>query len=132
MISIKNAMDILGIQEKSLKEFTVRPELLIVKDEFSKGAQSGVNYRVRAVKKLLGLHIRFSSDQNVLRELARECLVALCPYCGLSIGSLKGGGGNGHTTTLAAACKKCGAEVRVHLPADAGISIVPPREHAQE
>lgn len=112
----------LGISQKTIDQTDLDPTRLVIEEEFGKPAG---NYRPRVIKRLTEARINFSSDANIIYDMARDLISVKCPHCNGTT-KARGGGGNAETSSVHYTCINlhCLTTVYLRMPND-GISIRP-------
>ncbi len=117
----------LGIRPKTLDETDLDLTQAVVDEEFSRNSRllnPNVNYRTRAVDRLVDLQRGWHTEQNIAGKVVERYLQVQCPYCSAEM-TWKGCSGNSSFLNFYFSCG-CGATSQVSLPPD-GVSFTPPK-----
>ena len=112
--------------EKHLKyskidKYEIDVTRVIVHDEFSK--KDPTEYRIRAIKRLLDMRVEFSSDSNIVLDMAKSIISIACPYDESKMEAARASG-NFQSEYITYRCPLCRSEVTLALLCD-GITISP-------
>lgn len=111
----------LGISQKTIDKTELDPTRLVIEEEFGKPG----DYRPRVIKRLTKARVDFSSDTNIIYEMACKLISIQCPHCHGAT-EAKGGGGNGENSSVHYRCinPHCLTTVYLTMPND-GIGVRP-------
>ena len=113
--------------EKILRSFStsINPLNIILDVEFDKPDNKNMDYRNRAIDKVIDLGLPFSSECNSHHEITKRFVKIVCPYCGKEM-ELVSGSGDSHGCSEGFRCPGCKASIMLNLPYDF-FSVQPPK-----
>mgnify|MGYP003394132809 CR=1 FL=1 len=118
----RNELLELGISRKTLDDAYIPLERVVVSEAFAEPTNPGVNYREKAIDRLVSLRLPFRSESNIQFNMAYRYVKVTCPY---DLEEMKPGGGHGSAgiSTIEYHCT-CGAKASLTMTDD-GISMRP-------
>ena len=120
-------IDQLNLSKNTKENGFIDPVALIIYDEFHKAGKI-LDYKERAIDRLIKLHIPFRSECNIVCNIAKRYLSINCPYCYHKM-ELEHSSGSEQHSSFDYKCCSCGASVILSLSHD-GISVEPQESKA--
>jgi len=121
-------LDSLDLHPKTLDDIEIDLTRLIVRDEFNKPTIRSRDYRLAAIERLVKIKRAFSSEHNILVEMANLFIAITCPYCAKRM-EYKNAGGSSSLMCIHYACE-CGAESSLTLD-NYALGFTPPKTKAK-
>jgi hypothetical protein len=124
----------LKLKDTTLTEIVedMNPLTIVAHEEFNRQEsplqrafpdRTKMDYRERAIKRVLNAKVDFHSDSNTTSDLIKQIVPYVhCPVCHAPTSPVSGGGGDSHVWTANYQCPTCKTKVSLSMPHD-GISV---------
>lgn len=116
-------LDSLKLDAKTVSDIEIDHVAAISSDEFNKRGKFEVDYRNRAINRLISNRLSFWNNCNLTYDILKRYVRIVCPYCEGDMKLVNGGGCN--STSSGSYICECGAKADLTLDNNGGVSFRP-------